>query len=101
LQHLGLRNLADGEYIYTTATCGTPILHVALPRSISPGAASATTPRGSVSLKKTKSTRLDEKRQPYVQIDWVGAWTAAAGATIYDGGAWPAKWALTSITRFS
>ena len=33
-----------------------------------------------------------ENRQPYLQIDWVGAFTAASGATIYDGGAWPDKW---------
>lgn len=34
-----------------------------------------------------------ETRKPYVQIDWVGAWTAATGSAIYDGGAWPGKWA--------
>jgi putative heme-binding domain-containing protein len=33
-----------------------------------------------------------DNRQPYLQIDWVGAFTAAAGACIYDGGAWPEKW---------
>ena len=27
-----------------------------------------------------------------MQIDWVNQWTAAAGSTVYDGGAWPAKW---------
>ena len=35
------------------------------------------------------------KQQAYVQIDWVGNFTAAAGCCIYDGGAWPAKYNYT------
>src|SRR2546427_4163060 len=27
-------------------------------------------------------------RPPYIQIDWVGMFTAAAGSCIYNGGAW-------------
>ena len=34
-------------------------------------------------------------KQAYVQIDWVGNFTAAAGACIYDGGAWPEKYNYT------
>src|SRR5438045_5659632 len=30
-------------------------------------------------------------RPAYVQIDWVGKFTAAAGSCIYNGGAWPEK----------
>lgn len=83
----------DGEVIFTTATCGEPICHVVIPEKI--------LARGQVGGMKSFLSIIDEnkiypafdeKRQPYVQIDWVGAWTAAAGATIYDGGAWPAKW---------
>lgn len=29
---------------------------------------------------------------PYAQIDFVGGFTAAAGSTFYDGGAWPDEW---------
>lgn len=29
---------------------------------------------------------------PYAQIDFVGGFTAAAGSTFYDGGAWPEEW---------
>jgi len=84
----------DGEIVFTTATCGEPICHVVIPEKI--------LARGQVGglkafLNIIEENKIypafDEKRQPYVQIDWVGAWTAAAGATIYDGGAWPAKWA--------
>lgn len=83
----------DGEILFTTATCGEPICHVVIPEKI--------LARGQVGGLKSflniiEENKIypafDEKRQPYVQIDWVGAWTAAAGATIYDGGAWPAKW---------
>ncbi|MFM1770186.1 MAG: hypothetical protein RJA22_2715 [Verrucomicrobiota bacterium] len=83
----------DGEIFFTTATCGEPICHVALPEKY--------LARGSVGGHRAYSSIIEENkiyppikhtRQPYVQIDWVGAWTAAAGSCIYDGGAWPAKW---------
>src|SRR5947208_4232000 len=32
---------------------------------------------------------LHHTRPPYIQIDWVGMFTAAAGSCIYNGGAWP------------
>ncbi len=84
----------DGEYIYTTATCGTPILHVVLPEKYLARGSIGGHPAWQNVIEENKIyPAFDEKRQPYVQIDWVGAWTAAAGATIYDGGAWPAKWA--------
>jgi putative membrane-bound dehydrogenase-like protein len=83
----------DGEIFFSTATCGEPILHVVLPektisRSGVPGVRSA---RPIIDENKVFPARK-ETRQPYVQIDWVGAWTAASGSTIYDGGAWPARW---------
>jgi len=83
----------DGEIFFSTATCGEPILHVVLPeqtvsRAGVPGLRAA---KPIIEENKVFPARK-ETRQPYVQIDWVGAFTAAAGATIYDGGAWPAKW---------
>jgi uncharacterized protein len=84
----------DGEIFFSTATCGEPLNHVIIPETI--------LAKGSVGGIKAYKNIIEENkiyppyketRQPYVQIDWVGAWTAAAGATIYDGGAWPAKWA--------
>jgi uncharacterized protein len=84
----------DNEIIFTTATCGEPICHVVIPEPI--------LARGNVGGMKAFLNIMEENkiyppfqetRQPYVQIDWVGQWTAAAGACIYDGGAWPDKWA--------
>jgi uncharacterized protein len=83
----------DGEIFFSTATCGEPILHVVLPeqtisRAGVPGVRAA---KPIIEENKVFPART-ETRQPYLQIDWVGAWTAASGATIYDGGAWPDKW---------
>lgn len=83
----------DDEIFFSTATCGEPINHVVIPEPI--------LARGNVGGMKAYLDIMEENkiyppfqetRQPYVQIDWVGQWTAAAGATIYDGGAWPGKW---------
>ncbi len=84
----------DGEIIFTTATCGAPICHVVMPEKF--------LARGNVGGHRSFSSIMEENkiyppfketRKPYVQIDWVGAWTAATGSAIYDGGAWPGKWA--------
>ena len=91
----------DGEIFFSTATCGQPILHVVLPektisRAGMPGVRSA----NSIIEENKVFPARKETRQPYVQIDWVGAFTASAGATIYDGGAWPAKWQGPSWSFF-
>ena len=84
----------DGEIVFTTATCGEPICHVVLPeRFLARGSVGGHRAYLNVIEENKIYPPFKETRQPYVQIDWVGAWTAAAGATIYDGGAWPAKWA--------
>src|SRR6185436_18601055 len=83
------------------ATCGEPLCHVVLPEKF--------LARGSVGGHRSYASIIEENkiyppfketRQPYVQIDWVGAWTAAAGACIYDGGAWPGKWEPDSRLSF-
>ncbi|MEI2725123.1 MAG: PVC-type heme-binding CxxCH protein [Verrucomicrobiota bacterium] len=83
----------DGEIFFSTATCGEPILHLVLPEKIisRAGVPGVRAVKPIMEENKVFPAR-HETRQPYLQIDWVGAWTAAAGATIYDGGAWPAKW---------
>ena len=83
----------DGEIFFSTATCGEPILHVVLPEKIiaRAGVPGVRAVKPIMEENKVFPAR-QETRQPYLQIDWVGAWTAAAGATIYDGGAWPARW---------
>ena len=83
----------DGDIFFSTATCGEPMVHVVLPEKIisRAGVPGVRAVRPIISENKVFPVR-QEQRQPYLQIDWVGQFTAAAGSTIYDGGAWPAKW---------
>ena len=80
----------DGEAFYTTATCGEHFLHIVMPEK--------TLARGSVGGVRVSAVIPDHQnvfpavhhtRPAYVQIDWVGKFTAAAGSCFYDGGAWP------------
>ena len=83
---------ADGEMFYTTATCGEHFLHIVMPekaiaRANTPGVrSSAVIPDHQKIFPSVKHTR-----PAYVQIDWVGQFTASAGCAIYTGGAWPEK----------
>jgi putative membrane-bound dehydrogenase-like protein len=83
----------DGELFFSTATCGEPILQLVLPEKIisRAGVPGVRAVKPIMEENKVFPAR-QETRQPYLQIDWVGAWTAASGGTIYNGGAWPAKW---------
>ncbi len=91
----------DGEIFFTTATCGEPILHVVLPEKIvsRAGMPGVRAVKPIIEENKVFPAR-QETQQPYLQIDWVGAWTAASGSTIYDGGAWPEKWQGPSWSFF-
>jgi len=91
----------DGEIFFTTATCGEPILHVVMPEKAiaKAGVPGIRAAKPIIEENKVFPPR-HETRQPYVQIDWVGAWTAASGSTIYDGGAWPDKWSGPSWSFF-
>ncbi len=91
----------DGEIFFSTATCGEPILHVVLPEKIISRAGVPGVRAAKPIMEENKVfPARKETRQPYLQIDWVGAWTAASGATIYDGGAWPAQWQGPSWSFF-
>jgi putative membrane-bound dehydrogenase-like protein len=83
----------DGEAFYTTATCGEHFLHVVMPEKV--------LARGNVGGVRASSILPDHQkifpavnhtRPAYVQIDWVGMFTAAAGCCLYNGGVWPEKW---------
>lgn len=83
----------DGEMFYTTATCGEHFLHVVMPDNV--------LARGNVGRVRGSHVAPDHQkihplvkhtRPAYVQIDWVGGFTASAGCAIYNGGAWPEKW---------
>jgi putative membrane-bound dehydrogenase-like protein len=83
----------DGEMFYTTATCGEHFLHVVMPEKI--------LAKGNVGGIRSSAVVPDHQkvfplvhhtRPAYVQIDWVGQFTAAAGSCIYNGGAWPERY---------
>lgn len=91
----------DGEIFFSTATCGQPILHVVLPeKTISRAGVPGVRSANPIMEENKVFPARKETRQPYLQIDWVGAFTAASGACIYDGGAWPAKWQGPSWSFF-
>lgn len=82
----------DGEMFYTTATCGEHFLHVVMPEKI--------LAKGNVGGVRTSAVLPDHQdinpavkhtRPAYIQIDWVGKFTASAGSCIYNGGAWPER----------
>ena len=90
----GLCMTWDGQCFWTQPTSGDLLMHTVLPESVLakgkiPGTSSfkVTGPRAAPTFPLMKSDQL-----PYVQIDWVGSFTAAAGCAIYEGGAWPEKW---------
>ena len=75
---------------YSTPTCGDHALHVVMPERI--------LARGQVGGVRAQSPMQDHNRvaplvhhtrPAYVQIDVVGGFTAASGACLYTGGAWP------------
>ena len=83
----------DGEVFYTTATCGEHFLHVIMPEKAL-AKASVGGIRGSfVAPDHQKIFQAVKHTRPaYVQIDWVGFFTAAAGCCIYNGGTWPDRY---------
>ena len=95
----GLQISWDNEVFWTQPTSGDLLMHTVMPESLLAKAGVKGTPSFRVVRKSPKSFSLIPYDQlPYVQIDWVGSFTAAAGCVIYDGGAWPAKWNYSYFT---
>jgi uncharacterized protein len=88
----GLDFAADGELFFTQATSGDHLNHVVLPEKVlSRGRIGSTASFRPIQDHRHVVPLIDVKKQPYVQIDVVGGFTAASGSAIYTGGAWPAK----------
>jgi putative membrane-bound dehydrogenase-like protein len=80
----------DGEAFYTTATCGEHLLHIVMPEKVlARGNVIGTRASSVVPDHQKVFPALQHTRPAYIQIDWVGMFTAAAGSCIYNGGAWP------------
>jgi putative membrane-bound dehydrogenase-like protein len=84
----------DGEMFYTTATCGEHLLHIVMPeKALARGNVGGGIRASAVIPDHQKVAPLVHHTRPaYMQIDWVGMFTAAAGSCIYDGGVWPERW---------
>ena len=95
----GLCMTWDGQCFWTQPTSGTVFFHTVLPESVlAKGKIPGTTSwKGMISGQKTYPL-MKWEQQAYVQIDQVGAYTAAAGCAIYEGGAWPEKWNYSYFT---
>jgi len=95
----GLDITWDGQVFWTQPTSGTVFFHTVLPEYILakgkiPGTDSY---KGMITGQKTYPS-MSWPQQAYVQIDQVGAFTAAAGCAIYEGGTWPEKWSYSYFT---
>ena len=83
----------DGDLFFTQPTSGDLLMTVLLSENALSRVAGAKTPGYQVVIRSPKSYPLMKSEQmAYVQIDWVGSFTAAAGAAIYGGGSWPAAY---------
>lgn len=80
----------NGEMFFTTATCGQHFLHVVVPEKfLARGNVGGVRAFNVVPDHQNVNPAVKHERPAYVQIDWVGSFTAAAGCCIYNGGAWP------------
>lgn len=95
----GLQVSWDNEVFWTQPTSGDLLMHTVMAESQLAKAGVKGVPSFRVVRKSPKSFPLiPYDSLPYVQIDWVGSFTAAAGTVIYDGGAWPVKWNYSYFT---
>lgn len=95
----GLQIAWDNEVFWTQPTSGSLVMHTVMAESQLAKAGVKGLASFSVVKPSPKSFPLiPYDSLPYVQIDWVGSFTAAAGCVIYDGGTWPAQWNYSYFT---
>jgi putative membrane-bound dehydrogenase-like protein len=82
----------DNEIFFTMAN-GSHLRHVVLPEGVlARGKAGKVESWKDITNHRDAHPALKHTINPYLQIDNVGGFTAAAGSTLYDGGAWPDEW---------
>ena len=85
----GLDFTWDGELFFSMAN-GSHLRHVVLPDTVLARARVAKLEGWKdVTDHRDANPLIRQRLNPYAQIDFVGGFTAAAGCTLYDGGAWP------------
>lgn len=95
----GLDITTDGQVFWTQPTSGIVLLHTVLPEYVlAKGKLPGVTSWKSNVERETTYPAMHWEQQAYVQIDFVGSFTAAAGCAIYEGGAWPQKWHYSYFT---
>lgn len=86
----GLQITADNRVMWTQPTSGQLLMHTVLPEyALARGKIGNTQSYKVVEPSGKAFPLIKSEDLPYVQIDWVGSFTASAGTVIYDGGAWP------------
>jgi putative membrane-bound dehydrogenase-like protein len=86
----GLQITGDNRVMWTQPTSGELLMQTVLPEyALARGKVGNTASYHVVEKSGKTFPAITSDRIPYLQIDWVGSFTAAAGCVIYDGGAWP------------
>jgi len=89
----------DGELFFTMAN-GAHLRHVVTPeKSLAGARLENVTSWIDIPDHDRVFPAVVRTEAPYAQIDFVGGFTAAAGSTFYDGGAWPAEWNNAHFVR--
>ncbi len=89
----GLTITGDNRVMWTQPTSGQLLMQTVLPEyALSRGKIGNTTSYKVVEPSGKSFPAMSWEQLAYVQIDWVGSFTAAAGCVVYDGGTWPAEY---------
>ncbi len=89
----GLTITGDNRVMWTQPTSGALLMQTVLPEYALARGKIGNTPSYKVVEPSPKSfPAMAWEQLAYVQIDWVGSFTAAAGCAIYDGGTWPEEY---------
>jgi putative membrane-bound dehydrogenase-like protein len=89
----GLTITGDNRVMWTQPTSGQLLMQTVLPEyALARGKIGNTTSFKVVEPSLKTFPLMSWEQMAYVQIDWVGSFTAAAGCAIYDGGTWPAEY---------
>lgn len=89
----GLQITGDNRVMWTQPTSGELLMQTVLPEyALARGKIGKTASYNVVEKSGKTFPAVPWEQLAYVQIDWVGSFTASAGCVIYDGGSWPAEW---------
>jgi putative membrane-bound dehydrogenase-like protein len=94
----GAHVTSDFELFFGQATSGSPLQHVVIPEwTLAAGRFRTLFGANSVIDGRKVVIPMLPDRVPLMQIDVVGGYSAACGALIYEGGAWPDVWNRSSF----